>query len=110
LVERIVSQGWSAKRAAAALGCSDKTARKWARRYRDGGFAQLHDRSSRPQRSPAMTPADREAMVVQLRMQRRTGSEIARMLAMPRSTVYDVLKRVGLSRLKALDPPEPVVR
>ncbi len=29
---------------------------------------------------------------------------------MARSTVYDVLKRNGLSRLKALDPPEPVVR
>jgi transposase InsO family protein len=110
LVERIVSLGWSAKRAAAALGCSDKTARKWAHRYRRGGFAHLHDRSSRPRCSPTTTPADREALIVQLRMQRRTGTEIARMLSMSKSTVYDVLKRVGLSRLKALDPPEPVVR
>jgi transposase InsO family protein len=110
LVERIVRDGWSVRRAAAALGCSVKTARKWANRYRDGGLEQLHDRSSRPQRSPSTTPPDREALIVELRVQRRAGTEIARMLAMPKSTVYGVLKRVGLSRLKALDPPVPVVR
>ncbi len=110
MVERIVRHGWTVRGAAAALGCSERTARKWTNRFRRGGLAELHDRSSRPHRSPSTTPIDREALIVQLRMQRRHGTEIARMLAMPKSTVYGVLKRLGLSRLSALEPPEPVVR
>jgi transposase InsO family protein len=35
---------------------------------------------------------------------------IARHLAMPVSTVTSILRRLGLNRLKALDPPAPVVR
>jgi transposase InsO family protein len=39
-----------------------------------------------------------------------TGDRIARRLGLPRSTVGAVLRRIGLGRLKALDPPAPVVR
>ena len=39
-----------------------------------------------------------------------TGNRIARELGLPRSTVGAVLRRLGLGRLKALDPPAPVVR
>ncbi len=39
-----------------------------------------------------------------------TGPRIARALAMPRSTVGVVLRRLGLGRLKALDRPAPMVR
>jgi hypothetical protein len=35
---------------------------------------------------------------------------IARRLRLPLSTVGAILRRLGLSRLKALDPPVPVVR
>ena len=38
------------------------------------------------------------------------GRQIARRLRMSRSTVAAVLERVGLPRLRDLEPPEPVVR
>ncbi len=49
-------------------------------------------------------------MIEGLRRQRLTGSQIARQLAMPRSTVGLVLRRLGLGQLKALDQPPPVIR
>jgi transposase InsO family protein len=39
-----------------------------------------------------------------------TSTEIAEVLAMPRSTVSAVLKRIGLGRLSRLDPLEPANR
>ena len=110
LVERIVEHGWTIGAAAAAFGWSIRTARKWLRRFREGGRAALGDRSSRPHRSPSRIDDILEAMILQLRAQRLSGRTIARQLAMAPSTVYDVLKRHGLSRLKALDPPAPPVR
>ena len=38
-----------------------------------------------------------------------TSDRIARELGLARSTVGGVLRRLGLGRLKALDPPPPVV-
>ena len=45
-----------------------------------------------------------------LRRARLTQDQIARQLAMPTSTVTIVCKRLGLSRLSALDPVEPANR
>jgi transposase InsO family protein len=39
-----------------------------------------------------------------------TSPKIAVQLGMPVSTVTGILRRLGLNRLKALDPPVPVVR
>jgi transposase InsO family protein len=39
-----------------------------------------------------------------------TAAQIAARLKLPRSTVARVVRRAGLSRLRSLDPPEPVVR
>ena len=89
---------------------STRTAFKWLRRYREEGAPGLLDRSSRPHRMPSRTEAGREELIVTLRRCRLTGAEIAKKLRMPRSTVAAVLKRVGLSRLKDLEPPQPVVR
>jgi transposase InsO family protein len=47
---------------------------------------------------------------LQLRGCRLTAQEIARKLRMPRSTVSAVLKRHGVSRLRDLEPAQPVVR
>jgi transposase InsO family protein len=60
--------------------------------------------------SPTRTVAQLEVHVLELRRQRQTGSAIARQLRMSRSTVYRILRRAGLSRLKALDPIQPVIR
>jgi transposase InsO family protein len=50
----------------------------------------------------------RTRKIERLRRRRLTGPTIARKLAMPRSTVAAVLRRLGLPRLRHLDPkPEP---
>ena len=110
IAKRMLDGAWSEDQAA-TLGISARTAFKWLARYRAEGEAGLEDRSSRPHHSPRQTSADRQAAIVSLRREcRLTGQQIARRLRMPRSTVASVLKRAGLSRLRDLDPPEPVVR
>lgn len=106
LVERIESDGWPVAVAAESMGVSRETAYRWLRRWRTEGLAGLEDRSSRPTRSPNQTPASVEDEVCRLRLARRWGPHrIAHALDMPRSTVERVLRRRGLSRLDAIDPP-----
>ena len=59
-------------------------------------------------RWPPVCRSDGE--IERLRRQRMPGNRIARLLGLPRSTVGAELRRLGLGRLKALDPPAPVVR
>lgn len=110
LVACILEHGWGTQRAADAYGVSVQTVRKWLRRYRAAGPDGLRDRSARPHRSPRRLPAALEARVVQLRAQRRSGPQIADALALPLSTVGDVLRRLGLGRLPSLTPRPPIVR
>lgn len=109
IVEHALSVAWSEDQAA-AMGITARTGYKWLRRYREEGLGGLQDRSSRPHSIPGLTTEDRAGLVVRLRTCRLTAGEIARKLRMPRSTVAAVLTRAGLSRLRYLDPPEPVVR
>jgi transposase InsO family protein len=110
LLARRVSQGWTAKAAAEAAGVSVRTARKWIDRHRRGGERRHHDRSSAPRRCPRRTAPQQVAQVEQLRRQRMTGPAIARALGMARSTVGAILRRLGLGKLKALEPKPAVVR
>jgi transposase InsO family protein len=106
LVQRIEGEGWSPATAAEAQGVSRATAYKWLRRWRDEGMAGMEDRSSRPHRSPARTPIEIEAAVVERRMATRLGPHrIGWELGMAPSTVHAVLRRAGLSRLDRLDGP-----
>jgi len=106
LVQRITELGWPPAQAAEALGVSRATAYKWVGRYRQHGLAGLADRPSRPRTCPhALTP-DQVARVLAARRQHRQGPHrLAWQLGMPRSTVYDVLRRHGVSRLASLDRP-----
>ena len=110
LVERVTCAAWSADQAAAAAGITPRTAFKWLRRHREEGAAGLLDRSSRPPVPSGRTSNERTELIVLLRRSRMTGRQIGRRLRMSRSTVAAVLKRAGLSRLRDLEPPEPVVR
>jgi transposase InsO family protein len=106
LVERIQDEGWPVAVAAESMGVSRETAYRWLRRWRSEGPAGLEDRSSRPHRSPNRTPLEVEDRICELRIQRRWGPHrIAYALGMPRSTVERVLRRRGLRRLDAIDPP-----
>ena len=102
LATRIVEDGWSLVEAAEAAETSERTAGKWARRYRADGEAGLRDRSSAPRCVHNRTPAERVEAILALRRLRFSGPEIAEVLAMPSSTVSDVLRREGLGRLGRL--------
>jgi len=110
MVLRIEDEGWKVADAAAAAGLSERRAYEWLKRYRAGGETALHDRRSTPARYREREPNPRDAAIERLRRQRMPGEQIARQLGLPRSTVGAVLRRLGLGRLKALDPPAPVVR
>jgi transposase InsO family protein len=105
-----VSQGWTARAAADAAGVSLRTARKWIGRHRRGGERRHHDRSSAPRRCPRRVAEQRIAEIERLRRQRMTGPAIAQALGMARSTVGLVLRRLGLGKLRALEPKPAIVR
>lgn len=111
--ERLVKQaisGQTPEAAARAAGVCPRTARTWLARFKAEGIAGLADRSSRPKKLRAPTPEDTAARIMALRRKRRTGKHIARETGVSPATVSRVLKRAGLSRLKDLEPAEPVRR
>ena len=110
LAKKVLEQGSTLKAAAAAFNVSEKTAAKWVRRYRDQGPDSLQDRSSRPALMPRATPQASVEQAIRLRRLRWTGLRIAAQLGLSTATVSRILRRAGLHRLDALDPPPPVVR
>ncbi|KOV32005.1 transposase [Streptomyces sp. H021] len=109
LVERVRSRRPVAH-VAAEMCISRATAHKWIRRWRAEGETGLHDRSSRPRRTPHRTPADLEARVCDLRRARKLGpARIGPVLGLPASTVHGILTRHGLSRLPWLGRPTGTV-
>lgn len=110
LVRRVVDEGQRPQSVASDMGVSLSTVRKWVSRYRSEGKPGLLDRSSRPHRSPASTPAALAEQIAVLRRRRRTGGEIAATVGVSKATVFRILSRLGMNRLKSLDPVEPVRR
>lgn len=104
LVERVLIEGWPAATAAEMLGVSRATAYKWLRRYRAEGAAGLADRSSRARRQPrALTDRQVRRILLARRRLRVGPHRLGPLLHHPRSTVYAVLRRHGVSRLAHAD-------
>jgi transposase InsO family protein len=110
LVRRVLIEGQNPKAVARALGVCLKTVRKWVERFRAQGEGGLQDRSSRPHRLYRPTPLQIISQIESLRRERRPASYIAKEVGVSPATVSRILKQLGLSKLKALDPPEPVRR
>jgi transposase InsO family protein len=113
LARLVVEDGWPVARAAERYDVSWPTAARWAQRYRQAGPAGMADRSSRPHRSPARTPAPVVRRIVHLRWRMRLGLvEIGARLGVPASTVHAVLVRCRINRLSHVDRAcgEPVRR
>lgn len=105
-----VERGISLAAAARQYGVSVPTVRKWVGRFIAQGDAGLHDRSSRPMKSPRALSEQIKATVLELRRRRLTQGRIARSTGVSASSVSRILARAGLSRLADLEPSEPLVR
>jgi len=110
MVRRVVEGGQTPKALSAAVGVCPRTVQKWVKRFRKEGLAGLRDRSSRPQHVRRPTPPETVACVEALRRQRWTGAQIARETGVSKATVSRILRRLGLNRLRSLEPAEPVRR
>jgi transposase InsO family protein len=110
LVRRVLVKRQPPMSVATDMGVSVKTAAKWVRRYQSEGKAGLLDRSSRPHRLRRPTPPDIVGQIEALRRRRIPGKQIAGTLGVSAATVSRVLRRLGISRIRDLEPAEPVRR
>ena len=100
LIKRVLILGKPVAMVATELGISRTTAYKWLRRYHDEGEAGLAGRSSRPHRSPRSLPRAQVELILAARVGTRYGPHrLAYLTGHPRSTIGDVLRRAGMSRL-----------
>lgn len=106
----LVLAGESPQAAATACGASRATGYRLWRRYQEDGWAALADRPSVPKRQPRRLPRELEQRILAAREEAKAGPLIvAGQLGLPASTVWKVLRRYGVSRLR-LPAREPVRR
>lgn len=110
MVVRVIEGGQTPQAVSEAVGVCPRTVRKWVKRYREEGVAGLVDRSSRPHRLHQPTTSETVSKIEALRRQRFTGKQIAKETGVSPATVSRVLKRLGISRLRDLEPAVPVRR
>ena len=109
-IVQLILAGSSPQAAAAACGASRATGYRLWRRYQQGGWAALVDRPSVPRRQPRRLPRELELRILAAREYAKAGPLIvAGQLGLPASTVWKVLHRYGVSRLR-LPAREPVRR
>jgi transposase InsO family protein len=110
MVRGVTEGGLSKADAARRFNTTPKTVAKWVKRFRADGVEGLRDRSSRPLSSPSQTAPATCAAVEALRRQRHTGKHIAAEVGVSPATVSRILRRLGLNRIRDLEPAEPVRR
>lgn len=105
LVCERIEEGRPIAHVASEMGISRQTVSKWWNRYLAEGEAGLVDRRSTPRSCPGRLPQRTERRIIGLRVNRRWGpAMIAGHLHLVPSTVWRVLKRYKISRLRNLDP------
>jgi transposase InsO family protein len=110
IVQRVVVEHWPVSAVAIAFGISERTVYKWLARHRAQGLAGLQDRRSVARRRPHALAPSWLALIRVLRHAKLVAAEIAERVPIARSTISAVLKRLGLARLRYLNPPPPVQR
>lgn len=104
VVHRILQLGWTVSAAATSAGVSRETAYKWLRRWERDHAEGLVDRTARPHTSPRRTSASMVQRILHLRRRRKWGPHrLGPSLGLARSTVYAILRREGVSRLRDAD-------
>lgn len=107
LFKRVSELGYTVRAASEAAGMSDRRCREWIRRA--DRKEPLTDRSSRPLVTNGIGP-EKRAQVIELRRERRTMRQVARVTGVSLSTVARICNSEGLSRLRSLEPLPPPVR
>ena len=110
MVRSVVEGGLSKADAAYQFNTTPKTVAKWVKRFRTEGVDGLRDRSSRPLSSPSQTPVTTCTAIEALRRKRHTGKQIAAEVEVSPATVSRILRRLGLNRIRDLEPAELVHR
>lgn len=106
LIVRRYEAGWKQQAIADSLGISRRSVCKWLKRWRKEGEDGLHDRPSRPKRSPNKLAQACEEAIVHLRKTfLMPAFGIAKHLKLAYSTVCRHLQRHGISRKRDLCPP-----
>jgi transposase InsO family protein len=111
VAQLVVDQHYPISEVAARFQVSWPTVKRWADRYAAG--EAMIDRSSRPRRQPARTPALVVRRVLELRWRKRLGPlQLAARTGVAASTVHKILTRNRLNRLNYVDRAtgEPVRR
>jgi transposase InsO family protein len=115
MVQLVEEEGLTFEAAAAASGVAKSTVHLWVSRWREASAEArvtlrcLEDRRSTPKTSPRRVPAAEERRICELR--RRTGwspRRLAPEVGRPHSTVHQVLRRGGCSRLPRPERPAVV--
>ena len=109
-IVHLAASGQTPNAIANTVGVCPRTVRKWLKRYDQEGPAGLMDRSSRPHRLYRPLPTATRERIAELRRRRWTGKQIAAELAVSAASVSRILKRLGLNKLQALQPAEPIRR
>ena len=110
LCERIAA-GFPVRTAARMVGISHARAYVIWHRYLDEGEPAFELRSSRPHRSPRRTPELVMRRIERARRRLRWGPlRLSWELGLARSTIYVVLRRLHLHRLRFFLPPRPLYR
>ena len=110
MVRAVVDDGISKAVVARLYNTTPKTVAKWVERFRKEGVDGLQDRSSRPHSLPSQTVLATCTVIEALRRQRHTGKQIAAETGVSPATVSRILRRLGLNRIRDLEPAEPVRR
>ena len=110
MVRSVVEGGLGQADAADQFNTTPKTVAKWVKRFRAEGVDGLRDRSSRPHSLPSQTAPATCTVIEVLRRQRHTGKQIAAETGVSPATVSRILRRLGLNRIRDLEPTAPARR
>ena len=110
LIARI-GAGWSMRAAARVQGLSPARASVLWLRFMVEGPRAYSERSSRPHHSPRRLAIAIEKRIERARRRLRQGPlRLSWVLGIARSTIYAVLRRLGLNHRRVFAPPRPVFR